>query len=83
MRPPYRTPELVTVKAMMAQTVHEAAVTYGVPTVSMYDAFNGAEHSEDPREKGYIFVDGQHTTDEGKAAMVDVLHAAGYDPIGG
>lgn len=68
---------------MMAQTVREAAASHGVPTVSMYDAFNGADHSEDPREKGYISADGQHTTDEGKAAMVDVLDAAGYVPIGG
>ena len=68
---------------MMAQTVREAAASHGVPTVSMYDSFNGADHSEDPREKGYISADGQHTTDEGKAAMVDVLDAAGYLPIGG
>ena len=49
----------------------------------MLDAFNGADHSEDPREKGFISADKMHTTDEGKAAMVEALHALGYDPVGG
>ena len=63
---------------MMAETVEIAAASFDVPTVSMYDAFNGADHSEDPREKGYIGVDGQHTTDEGQALMVQALQAGEY-----
>lgn len=75
--------ECTTSWEMMAQMVREAAAEYDVPTASMYDDFNGVDHSDDPREKGYIDLDGQHTTDEGKAAMVDVLDSVGYVPIGG
>ena len=63
-----------------SQTIREAAAEFGVPTASMFDAFNGPNHDEDPREKGFIGSDKQHTTDQGKAAMVEVLHGLGYDP---
>lgn len=66
-----------------AQTIKDAAADYDVPTASMFDAFNGTSHDEDPREKGFIGSDKMHTTDEGKAAMVEVLHALGYEPVGG
>ena len=65
------------------QAVWDAAAEYGVPTASMHDAFNGTDHNEDPREKGFIGPDQIHTNDEGKAAMVEVLHALGYDPVTG
>lgn len=63
-----------------SQTIRDAAAEFGVPTASMFVAFNGPNHDEDPREKGFIGSDKQHTTDQGKAAMVEVLHALGYDP---
>lgn len=63
---------------MMAETVETAASSFDVPTVSMYDAFNGADHSEDPRERGYIGPDGEHTTYEGQLAMVQALQAGEY-----
>lgn len=63
---------------MMAQTVEIAAAKFDVSTVSMYDVFNGADHSEDPREKGYIGADGQHTTQEGRVAMIQALQAGQY-----
>lgn len=66
---------------MFAQTIREAAAEYDVPTASMFDAFNGPGHNEDPREKGFIGPDKQHTTEEGKAAMVEVLDALGYEPV--
>ena len=61
--------------------VGRAAERYGVPLVSMYDAFNGPDHDEDPREKGYISGDGEHTTTEGQAVLADTLHRAGYEPV--
>lgn len=65
-----------------AGVIREAADEYGVATASWYDAFNGPNHDEDPREKGYIAVDGFHQSqDAGVAAQADVLHALGYDPI--
>lgn len=68
---------------VFAQTIRDAAAEYDVPTASMLDASNGADHSEDPREKGFISSDKMHTTVEGKAVMVEALHALGYDPVGG
>lgn len=65
----------------MASTVRRVASEYGVPTASMYDAFNGPEHDEDPVEKGLIGPDGEHPSDKGKAVQVDVLDALGYEAI--
>jgi hypothetical protein len=63
------------------QAIREAGAEYAVPTASMFDAFNGADHDEDPREKGYIGSDGQHTLPAGQAVQAQTLHALGYDPI--
>lgn len=63
-------------------SIGRAAARHDVPLVSMYDAFNGPDHDEDPRAKGYIGYDGQHTTGPGQDAMVQALDAAGYEPIG-
>jgi hypothetical protein len=63
-----------------SDTLRDAAAGFGVPLVSMYDAFNGPDHTEDPREKGYISSDRVHTSAAGREAMVAALHAAGYEP---
>lgn len=60
-------------------SIGEAASKFDVRMVSMHDAFNGPDHSEDPRLKGYIGRDGKHTTADGQAAMVDALDDAGYE----
>lgn len=59
----------------------DVAAEYGVPMASMYDAFNGPQHDEDPVDKGYIGEDGEHPSAEGNAAQVEVLDALGYDPV--
>jgi len=64
-----------------AGVIREAADEYGAGTASWYDAFNGPDHDEDPREKGYISSDGWHQSVEGAAAQVEVLHTLGYDAI--
>lgn len=66
---------------MWSETIHETASEYGVLTASMYDAFNGVDHDEDPRTKGYIGSDGEHTLPAGQAAQVEALDALGYEPI--
>jgi hypothetical protein len=63
------------------KTVRDAAAVFNVPLVSMYDTFNGPDHSEDPREKGYIAFDMVHTSPTGQEAMVAALHEAGYEPL--
>jgi hypothetical protein len=64
-----------------SKSVHDVAAEYNVPVVPIYDLFNGPNHNEDPRDKGYIWADGQHPSDEGKAVMVQAFDAAGYEPV--
>jgi len=47
--------------------------------VSTYDVFNGIDHDEDPRTKGWIGPDGIHLSDEGEQAVADALAASGFD----
>jgi lysophospholipase L1-like esterase len=61
--------------------VQQAADGFNIPTVSVFDAFNGPDHDEDPREKGYIGPDGVHTSVEGRQLIADLLSEAGYEPI--
>jgi len=61
--------------------VRKAAEAFNVPLISVYDAFNGIDHNEDPREKRYIGSDGEHTTDKGQQVIADLLSEAGYEPI--
>jgi hypothetical protein len=61
--------------------IREAANEYGVLIASFYDAFNGPDHDEDPREKGYIADDGFHTSLEGQLAQAEILHGLGYGAI--
>jgi len=62
-------------------TIKLVADEYGVPMASVYDAFNGPNHDEDPVDKGYIGEDGQHPSEEGRSVYVDLIDALGYDPI--
>ena len=61
--------------------VRRAAEAYDIPLVSVYSAFNGSNHDEDPREKGYIGSDGIHASAEGQQAIADLLSESGYEPI--
>jgi hypothetical protein len=64
-----------------AGAIREAADEYGVVTASFYDAFNGPDHDEDPREKGYVAGDGYHHSREGALAMAEILHSLGYGAV--
>ena len=61
--------------------VRQAAEAFNIPLVSVYDIFNGPNHNEDPREKGYIGSDGVHASDKGQQVIADLLSKAGYKPI--
>ena len=68
-----------------SRVLEAAAEANGAVFVSPFDILNGPNHDEDPREKGWILDDGQHTTAEGAAAIADALAAAGFqvsDPPG-
>lgn len=61
--------------------VRQAADAFNIPFVSVYDVFNGLNHDEDPREKGYIGTDGVHTSKQGQQVIADLLSKAGYEPV--
>ena len=61
--------------------VRQAADAFNIPFVSVYDVFNGLNHDEDPREKGYIRADGCHTSKQGQQVIADLLSEAGYEPV--
>lgn len=61
--------------------IGEVAEAFNIPLVSVYDAFNGPNHNEDPREKGYICIDGVHTSMKGRQVIADHLSKAGYEPV--
>jgi hypothetical protein len=58
-----------------------AAEANHIPLVSVYDLFNGPNHVEDPREKGYIGNDGFFPSTEGAKAIANHLRDAGYEPV--
>ena len=64
-----------------AGAIREAADEYGVAMASVYDAFNGPDHDENPREKGYVAGDGLHTSPEGASAHAELLHDLGYGAV--
>ena len=64
-----------------SDSIEDAAAGFGVPLVSMYDAVNGPDHTEDPRAQGYAGADGWHPSAAGSEAMVAALHEAGYEPL--
>jgi len=64
------------------ETIHQAAAAHNVPVAHVYDAFNGPNHDEDPRDKGYIGSDGMHTSATGRDVIADLLRELGYEPLG-
>jgi lysophospholipase L1-like esterase len=72
-------PECTAAWESWSDAIRETAEANGATMVSMYDLFNGPDHQEDPREKGFIGSDGSHTTPEGAAAMAEALDAVGYE----
>jgi hypothetical protein len=58
-----------------------AAEENNIPVVSIYDFFNGEEHTEDPREKGYIGGFGFFPSTEGAEAIAELIRQEGYEPI--
>lgn len=57
--------------------VKQAAEAYGVQFVDTYAAFNGPDHTQDPREQGWIREDGEHPSDAGAQHYAELLLASG------
>lgn len=73
-------PECTANWELWSSVEQDAAEANGATFVSAYDVFNGPAHDEDPREKGWIGPDGEHTTDDGAAAIAEALAAVGFVP---
>jgi len=65
----------------MSQAARLAAEAYNIPFLSRYDAFDGPNHDEDPREKGYIHADGEHPSELASQFTAELLSQMGYDPV--
>lgn len=65
----------------MSTAARQAAEAVGVPFLSRYQAFNGVEHDEDPRQMGYIQSDGEHPTELASQFTSGLLAEMGYEPI--
>ena len=65
----------------MSQAARQAAEAYDIPFLSRYDAYNGLNHDQDPREEGYIVSDGQHPSDLMNQHTAELLSEMGYEPL--
>ncbi len=65
----------------MSAANRQAAEAYNIPFASRYDLLNGAAHSEDPVEKGYIRADGEHPTALMGEETARLLAKLGYEPV--
>jgi hypothetical protein len=65
----------------MSDAARLAAEAYRIPFLSRLDAFNGPNHVEDPREKGYIVGDGEHPSDLAAQFTAGLLSQMGYEPV--
>jgi hypothetical protein len=63
------------------EAIRQSAEEHGILFVSRYDAFNGPNHDQDPREKGYIRSDGLLPSEAGQRFFADLLLAAGYRSV--
>lgn len=65
----------------MSNAARLAAEAYQIPFLSRLDAFNGPNHQEDPREKGYIVSDGEHPSVHAAEFTADLFSELGYEPV--
>jgi hypothetical protein len=73
-------PECTAALEAMNRTIRAAAEANAATVVSTYNVFNGVNHDEDPREKGWIGSDGIHLNEAGMKAIADAIAAAGFEP---
>jgi hypothetical protein len=65
----------------MSQAARLAAEAYNIPFLSRYDAYNGLNHDQDPREHGYIDSDGEHPSELMNQHTAELLSEMGYEPL--
>lgn len=60
--------------------IRASAAAHGVRMVSIFDALNGPDHDRDLVERGWVCVDGEHLSAEGREQVADALAAEGFEP---
>lgn len=65
----------------MSEANRIAAEAYNIPFLSRLEAFGGPDHTENPREKGYIANDGAHPTELMGQYTAELLGRLGYEPV--
>ncbi len=64
----------------MSGAARLASANLDIPFLSRYDAFNGADHTEDPKVKGLISTDGEHPSEQAGEYTAELLSSMGYEP---
>jgi hypothetical protein len=72
-------PECTAALEAMNQAISDAAEAGGATLVSTHDLFNGPDHLDDPRRRGWIGSDGIHLSNEGMTAVADALTDVGFE----
>jgi hypothetical protein len=65
----------------VSNALRQAAEAYHIPFLSRYDAFNGVDHDQDPKQQGYVGSDGIHPNDLAQQRSAELLAKLGYDPV--
>jgi len=60
--------------------IRQAAATYNIPVADVYAAWNGADGTLDPVERGYT-KDNVHPNELGARLIAEAVRATGYDPV--
>lgn len=60
---------------------YQAAAEHNIPIADVFSAFNGPNHDQDPRDKGYMLEDDMHPSDAGRQVIADQFRKLGYEYI--
>lgn len=60
--------------------IEQVANEYGIPFISFLDILNGADHSLEPDDLGYIGVDSVHMSEEGMRLLSNQIWELGVSP---
>lgn len=63
------------------EEIRRVSAEYNIPFADVWTAYNGEDHLQDPRLKGYILDDGEHPSALGSRVQAETILALGYDPV--
>jgi lysophospholipase L1-like esterase len=60
------------------ECIVDTARKHGIPAARVFEAYNGPDGNDDPREKGYLYPDDRHSSDEGMKVIAREFQKLGY-----